>query len=768
MHAILVFVLSLCVIAVLAAGYLFIRKKTGSNGFITLLIYVFSIIFLFRMCVNIRLEKEELGIFETIMDSLVHTFQSFSMDEDYTMYVIKGKDALDNRIVCAEVYGIIISILNVMAPILGGAVILDILIGIFPKLKIIFNPHRNKFIFSELNMNSITLAEDILRDSNYLRLTKNEDKFFIFKRKPLIIFTDAYPNSTSEHMSELFERAKAIRAICVDTDIKHLPVQKSKSVFYFLIDEDEHENLEAVNDLLIEPESMLLWPKHSGSEDSAATTIIVLCQSDFSVNLVNNILKKKEGMMSQVLVRPIRDYSNMAMNLVKDIPLFTALVDRAETEQEHTDISEYVLAPKKNFHVTLVGSGSIAEEVFKTVFWCGQMAGYQLHLHVISKTAKDMEARIKHDCPDLFRSCDPGNDILNLYAHCDDSRYAPPYAICKDFIDTVDAEFIQDYPNKIITDTDYFVIALGSDEKNLHIAALLSEEIKRRHLEDGKDIHPVIVPIVFNNQLAYTLKNRTPGKYEPYYLPYGTIRERFSFQNIFMADTSDESEKSGKLYDLSNQKKRVDDEYKYWANIAKTIHAPYKLFSLSQYLNIPLSWEFGKGLQRSRISVNKSDANDMVLSWMEHRRWNAFLRSSGFCRATDSQLARIAADSRDHDHKNISLKLHSCLVEADIGKYPLYLQQIPIRDPSRYDNLDIVSIYDYLIEKVLSNDKYDSADLDIFFDKKRLLFERNERLEKYCISLDNLINKEYKQYDGIFYDPKLQKLVIYNGETVSD
>ena len=762
MHMILVFVLSLCVIAVLAAVYFLIRKRMGSNGFITLLIYVFSIIFLFRMCVNIYMESKTLGIFETIMDSFVHTLQSFSMDEDYTKYVEHGKAALSDIAVCAEVYGIIISILNVMAPILGGAVILDILIGIFPTLKIIFNPRRNKFIFSELNINSITLAEDILRDSNYLRLTKNEDKIFFIKRKPLIIFTDAYPNSSSEHMSELFERAKAIRAICVNTDIKHLSVQKSKSVFYFLIDEDEHENLEAVNDLLIEPGSMLLWPKHSGSEDSVATTIIVFCQNDFSVNLVNNILKKKEGMTSQVLVRPIRDYSNMAMNLVREIPLFTALGDRVESEQEHTGISEYVLAPKKNFHVTLVGSGSIAEEIFKTVYWCGQMAGYQLYLHVISKTAKDMKDRIKHDCPDLFRSCDPQDDILKLYAHCEGSKYAPPYAICKDFIDTIDAEFIQDYPNEIITDTDYFIVALGSDEKNIHIATLLSEEIQRRHLEDGKNTHPVIVPIVFDNQLAYTLKNCTPGKYEPYYLPYGTIRERYSFQNIFMADTSDEAKSSGELYNLSNQKKRVDDEYKYWANIAKTIHAPYKLFSLSQYLNIPISWELGKGLQRSRISVNKSDANDMILSWMEHRRWNAFLRSSGFCRATDSQLARIAADSKDHDHKSVSLKLHSCLVEADIGKYPLTLQQIPIGDPSQYDNLDLVSIYDYLIEKVLSDDKYDSADLEIFFNKKRLLFERNEGLAKYCISLDDLINKEYKHYDGTYYDAKLKNLVVYN------
>ena len=766
MHTLLVFVLSLSIIAVLAAGYMIVRKKMGSNGFITLLIYVFVIIFLFRMYVNINNDDNTLSIFETLMDSFVHALQSFSMDEDYTEYVKEGKEIL-NSTVLAEVYGIIVSILNVLAPILGGAVILDILIGIFPRLKIILNPSRNKFIFSELNINSITLAEDILRNSNYLTLTKKEDKFLFFKRKPLIIFTDAYPDSSSESTSELFERAKAIRAICLKTDIKHLPVQKSKLVFYFLIDEDEHANFESVNDLLNEQGSVLLWPKSSGSGDSAATTIIVLCQSDYSVNLINNILRKKEGMTSQVLVRPIRDYSNMAMNLVREIPLFTALGDRVETEQEHIGISEYVLEPKKNFHVTLVGSGSIAEEIFKTVYWCGQMAGFQLYLHVISKTAKDMKDRIRHDCPDLFRSCDPQDDILKLYAHCEGSKYAPPYAICKDFIDTIDAEFIQDYPNEIITDTDYFIVALGSDEKNIHIATLISEEIQRRHLEDGKNTHPVIVPIVFDNQLACTLKNITPGKYEPYYLPYGTTGERFSFQNIFMADVSDQSQRSGELYSISKQKERVEDEYRYWSNITKTIHAPYKLFSLSKYLNIPLSWELGKRLQHSRISVDKDDENDMILSWMEHRRWNAYLRSCGFTSPKDTQLARIAAGTENHTHKNISLKLHSCLVEADIKKFPLHLVKFPIENPSQYDNLDLVSLYDYVIKRVLSDKKYDPADLDIFFDKKRFMFECNG-LEKYSISMDELRDEEYKYNDRISVDSELQNLVVYNGETHSD
>ena len=762
MHTVLVFTLSFFVILFLAAGYLIIRKKAGSNGFITLLVYVFSIIFLLRMCVNISMESDKLGIFETIMDSFVHTLQSFSMDEDYTMFVMGGKNALGGATVSAEVYGVVISILNAMAPILGGAIILDILTGLFPRLKIIFNPQREKFIFSELNINSITLAEDIVRDCNYNRLITNEQKSFFIKQKPLIIFTDAYPDSKSESISELFERAKAIKAICLSTDIKHLPVKKSRSVFYFLIDNDEHTNLESVNDLLNEPGCRILWPKPCDNNGLRATTIIVLSQSDYSVNLVNHILNKRKETIHEVLVRPIRDYSNMAMNLVRDIPLFTALADKKTAEPVSAGMSEYVFTPQNTLHVTLIGSGGIAEEFFKTVFWCGQIAGYQLHIHVISKTAKDMRDRIEHDCPELFRSCDSHDDILKIYPYRKDSKYAPPYAVCNDFIDNIDAEYVQDYPDHILSDTDYFLVALGSDEKNIHTAAVLSREIHRRHLEEGKDIHPVIVPIVFDDQLADTVRNGMPESYEPYMLPYGTLSDRFSCKNIFMVETRDHSQKNGELYDASKQEARVQDEYSYWANTTKSYHAKYKLFSLYNYLNIPLSWKFGDDLCPERISITENDDNDRIIAWMEHRRWNAYLRSCGFSCPTDRQLARFTASSPKHDHKNISLKIHSCLVEADLEKRPLDLRHLTTQNLPEYDSLDFVSIYDSLLKQVLSNGVCASEILEKFFDKNSLLYESKiESLEKDGIFSEKLSIKDYKRYDGIAHDMELQSLVDY-------
>ena len=49
-----------------------------------------------------------------------------------------------------------------------------------------------------------------------------------------------------------------------------------------------------------------------------------------------------------------------------------------------------------------------------------------------------------------------------------------------------------------------------------------------------------------------------------------------------------------------------------------------------------------------------------VLAWLEHRRWSAYTRTMGY-RSTDAMERYYFAEN---NHKNMSLKLHPCLVEA--------------------------------------------------------------------------------------------------------
>ena len=110
-------------------------------------------------------EEHTLTLMESVFDSMVHTLQTFSMDEDYTGYTFAGKDYLTNlgHPFLADVYGLVNSFLGVLAPILGGALLLDILAGYFPYMKLRFLFRRDKFIFSALNEKAVSLAEDVVK-----------------------------------------------------------------------------------------------------------------------------------------------------------------------------------------------------------------------------------------------------------------------------------------------------------------------------------------------------------------------------------------------------------------------------------------------------------------------------------------------------------------------------------------------------------------------------------------------------------------------------
>lgn len=105
-----------------------IIRKTVRNRSLFLAAYVLALVFLVRLAVGWcaagaqGLEISALNRLEKAFDSLVHALQTFSLDEDYTKYLTVGKDLLENagHPVWAQVYGLIGSVLNVSAPILGG------------------------------------------------------------------------------------------------------------------------------------------------------------------------------------------------------------------------------------------------------------------------------------------------------------------------------------------------------------------------------------------------------------------------------------------------------------------------------------------------------------------------------------------------------------------------------------------------------------------------------------------------------------------------
>lgn len=374
----------------------------------------------------------------------------------------------------------------------GGTLLLDILAGIFPYIRVHMHPFRYKLVFSELNDASIMLAEDFVKEKVYRKYLHDGPMNGV----PVLIFTDAYPDETSEPRSELMERAEAIHGICVKTDLLHLPMRRSRSVSYFLMDRKNGENISTIARLLKKDENgRYLWPVPAGGQGGSsdflgdpATKIYVFTESDTENEMTWQAAREMEEDAQKVLIRPIRDYMNAAICQMFDAPLFLPLMGREK--------------PKK-LYVTVIGSGTFAEEALKAAFWCGQIQGVQLHIDVLTVFPND-PAR-------------PGN---------------PPYCIFR-FLDIDDPAARMRYPKDILERTDYYIIALGEDERNLQVSAKIRRQLLRM-TNRGSAGHAILAPVVYNGDLAALARRAQPAGDEPYVLPFADLCSRFSYRNVLM------------------------------------------------------------------------------------------------------------------------------------------------------------------------------------------------------------------------------------------
>ena len=657
-------------------------RKWENKRKLTILIWLSSVILLARIAVAIFIpyipgaehDFENLNVSERILDSFVHVFQTFSMDEGYTDYIRWGKEILifHGLTFLSMAYGFMISILHICAPLIGGAILLEVLAGIFPNIRLWVRRHSDKLVFSEVNDASVSLAEDIFQDENLEQLYPDAGKQKRFLRyvfqvlglnsknlnRPLLVFTDAYPNTESEEQSEMLDRARKLGAVCIQDDLLQIDFSRSRSVRYFLMDLNPISSNMAVLAELVKGShgAKLLWPGApdktnsisgtygSGKPDSVRTTIYTFTNDARESAQVWEFCEKEEN-ASYVLIRSIRDHFHAAVRLMNDVPLFYPLMAKEQ---------------KEDLTVTILGHNLLAEEIFKAVYWCGQNPDTKLHIHVLSSNAGALERRIRDLCPELLESCREGSPLLKVHPFGQE-RWNPPYASEVRFRTHLSMSEVSSYPEDLLEKTDYWIISLGSDEKNIHAADGIRHHVENAAYARGKKQHPVIAPAVEDSRLSKVMLHLHHEDYECDVIPFGSWDSRFSCQNVLMLEFAAKAEDIGKPYDRKHQDSLKKDEYKYWANTSRVIFAPYQMYQLGRVQEVRLD-----NLKGERCIWNRkklSDEEKKEFAWLEHRRWNAFMRAQGYRVPSRSRLDLHYEKKKSW--KDIRYRYHNCLVEAD-------------------------------------------------------------------------------------------------------
>ncbi len=646
--------------------------------------FVLAICF-FRYPVS-AFENPELTALERAVNSLVMSFRTFSFDDAYVNLVGNVKLVCQEYAFGNDVQNVLIayaSVLCLLAPVAGGAVVVEVLADIFPKIRLFLHRYtrRDKCYFSHLNAQSLALAKSLNR--YYVKTCG--------KRKPVIIFCDAYLDSNEEKSNELLSEAKQLGAICVKDDLAYIPKSRPEGSSYYLINDDEQVNINTL--LAITDDKKVKYTKGS--------RVYLFIQSDCYAQFEKKIDES-------IKIIPVDAYRNLINNLFVDVPLYEPLIRKKDSSE---------------LNVTVLGNGIIGTEAFLNAYWFGQMmcpqktengenlVSCKLNINVLSRdTAETFWSKINYINPEIKETVElkgePATD-KKILCYNDKGQKNPPYCEVK-YIqsDVKEGDFWVQNSDTMSTllESDYIIVALGSDAENISIAEKIHMHIAKEHLEKGNS-DTVIAYAVFDPKLCEMLNSQNNDKYGIYMYAFGNLEQVYSTDNVFMSKTQALAEELGNAYyrvnileshvEAHSKRKKEKDNYDYWADIARASHIGYKVFSLgwiksslfddmsdsgeshkkyvagicSQYKRIASLGNDTPLSEEDEAKRNDVESKKESLAWLEHRRWCAFTRTMGL-RYTDAMEKNIAIEK---SHKNMPLKLHPCLVEAGLTSEGYYM-----------------------------------------------------------------------------------------------
>ena len=308
-----------------------------------------------------------------------------------------------------------------------------------------------------------------------------------------------------------------------------------------------------------------------------------------------------------------------------------------------------------------------------------------------------------------------------------------------------------------LCESDYIVVSLGSDSANLSVANKIKKHTAIYKFNTFKDEkqninNTVISYVVYNSDLCRNLNSHTDTQLiqnsRIYMHAFGSFDDVYNVKNIFMKSARAKADEMYSTYESIVHDTAVREynpnktPYDFWANVSRALHLPYKLFSAGYIKNSVFTLE--KDLpecngfcnyiairdENNKDSIQQycngivpceGDSSEVIqskkqadiyrrLTWLEHRRWNAFMRASGFVYPKDFMQYYPYTKS----HKEMKLKLHPCLVESsdEPVNYNLFESVQNNNNDCNLDGIDLFSVVFSRVKQSGINDFANYKDYD--------------------------------------------------------
>lgn len=412
-------------------------------------------------------------------------------------------------------------------------------------------------------------------------------------KRCVFVFTDINDNDNDRENGDLLNDVKKLGAICFSKDILAIDFKKfspKKKIIFVMINGNEATNTSQGLKLLEE------------YRDRENTEMYVITSAFEGELLLTSADKGK------MIVKRINETASLISRMIyKDnMGIFENAVDVGEDE--------------KLVSALVVGMGSHGTEMVKTLSWYCQMDGYKVQINAFDSDIL-AEDKFRAKAPELM--CDRLNGK--------DEEGEAHYTINIHSGINVETETFREKVREI-KNISYVLVSLGDDELNIKTAVML------RILFEQMGIKPYINAIVYSSEQCRALKGLCNFKKQSYEIDFiGDLASSYSADVIFDNEVAQLALKchlgwGGCEQDFWNF------EYNYRSSMAAAMHILAR-----RRCNIPFSYK----------KVTEMSPDEIVsLGYLEHRRWNAYMRSQGY----------IYSGSQDASSRNDLGLMHNNLV----------------------------------------------------------------------------------------------------------
>ncbi len=409
-----------------------------------------------------------------------------------------------------------------------------------------------------------------------------------------LVFTDVF-EPDGDNAYEMQERARELGAILFKKDVLAVKFglhAPGKALWFFTIAQDESANID---------HALRLVDLYG---DRNVTHLYVFSTSAEGEALLSSSQNRA------MKVRRIDEIQSLVSRTLYDEG--HVLFENAQTESDDT----------KTISAVVVGMGKHGTAMVKALTWFCQMDGFRVRINAFDQDEL-AEERFSALCPELM---DPRYN--GIYVEGEAQYYIRIHSgmevDTKSFADRI----------KELNDATYVLVALEDDARNIQTA------LRLRMLFEQCGAKPVIQAIITSSEKRRALEDLKNYRGQSYNIDFiGDVESSYTEKVII--DSELEAEALRRHLRWGAEAEFWGYEYNYRSSIALAIHAKAKA-----RCGIP-------GAQKSDEELTEQERLELEI--LEHRRWNAYMRSEGY----------IYSGSPEKSSRNDLGKMHHDLVNFD-------------------------------------------------------------------------------------------------------